>query len=274
MSEVWASDELIRQTKAGVELWLPVVNGDGWYDVSNMGQVRTWIKRGHQARVRMAEPRLLNATLNGPPSNSTYPCVTVITEAGTRLYRPVHVFELEAFVGPRPGPQWDGGHWDGNSMNNRLDNVRWCTKSVNSGEDKQRHGTSNLRECQNVDGEKQYQCTRCSAWKSEVEFRAISVPGSICGRASACIPCDKIGCRRKRAFRTTCCGVTSVVAAKSAAEAKAITMRAALEVYDRRQVKYTEVRAVRVKEHDAWAESDSTGRIWDEKQLPAAAKVA
>jgi hypothetical protein len=69
---------------------------------------------------------------------------------------------------------------------------------------------------------------------------------------------------KKVAWRTTWGGITSVVAAGTAGKAKAVTVRAAREVYPRKQVKFETVRAVRAPEYDGWAELDSTGRCWEE----------
>jgi hypothetical protein len=46
---------------------------------------------------------------------------------------------LTSFVGPAPKGQ-DAAHWDGNPVNNCLENLRWATVSENA-LDKKRHGT-------------------------------------------------------------------------------------------------------------------------------------
>jgi hypothetical protein len=193
MSEVWASDELIRQTKAGVELWRPVVGSDGWYDVSNMGQVRTWIKRGCRQRTRMEQPRPLSATLNRPADQSPYLCVTIIREDGRKRFATLHVLMLEAFAGPKPDASWDGGHHDGDYRNNRLDNVRWCTKQVNYSEDQKRLGRTTLKECREIDGVNHYRCTGCESWKPETEFGRMPEghPGAVTLVLAKCLPCAR-----------------------------------------------------------------------------------
>jgi hypothetical protein len=52
----------------------------------------------------------------------------------------VHRFVLEAFVGPRP-PGMQGCHNNGNSLDNRLANLRWGTHADNVA-DRMRHGTT------------------------------------------------------------------------------------------------------------------------------------
>jgi hypothetical protein len=61
----------------------------------------------------------------------------VVSIAGMNRY--VHALVLEAFVGPRP-EGFDACHNNGNKTDNRLENLRWDTKSANS-LDKRRHGT-------------------------------------------------------------------------------------------------------------------------------------
>lgn len=50
-----------------------------------------------------------------------------------------HLLVLEAFVGPRPGPGYDGCHDDGTRDNNHISNLRWDTKSANA-QDRIKHG--------------------------------------------------------------------------------------------------------------------------------------
>lgn len=71
----------------------------------------------------------------------------------------------------------------------------------------------------------------------------------------------------KRAWRTTACGIASIVAADTRAKAVEITYRSALDANFHR-VKWTDVRAVRAPEHDAWAEADASGACWEENLLP------
>ncbi len=45
--------------------------------------------------------------------------------------RKVHHLVALAFVGPRPSPQHEINHRDGNKSNNRADNLEWVTSSEN-----------------------------------------------------------------------------------------------------------------------------------------------
>lgn len=69
----------------------------------------------------------------------------------------------------------------------------------------------------------------------------------------------------KRAWRTELIGIRSIVAAISQGEARSITLRCSREA--NYQAKFTDVIALRAKEHDAWAAVDATGNCWDESLL-------
>lgn len=69
-----------------------------------------------------------------------------------------------------------------------------------------------------------------------------------------------------RAWRTTACGIESIVAAETRNQARSRTARSAFDANF--QVKFTEVTARRAPEHDAWAEIDASNACWDETLLP------
>lgn len=67
--------------------------------------------------------------------------VAVIAD-GQRKDLRLHQAVLEAFVGPRPAPEMESSHMDGNPLNNRADNLKWCTKAENA-QQRTAHGRSN-----------------------------------------------------------------------------------------------------------------------------------
>lgn len=67
-----------------------------------------------------------------------YPCFDLARD-GKHTYATIHFLVLTAFVGPRPD-KYECLHWDGNPENNRLENLRWGTRSENR-MDSIRHGT-------------------------------------------------------------------------------------------------------------------------------------
>jgi len=118
------------------EQWKPIAGYEGYYQVSDLGRVRS------MARV-IPEPRWgarrQPAKIHNPWLSHGYPNVTLHRD-GIRQTRIVHRLVLEAFVGPCPEGM-EGCHNDGNPRNNRLDNLRWDTPLANN-LDVIRHGNN------------------------------------------------------------------------------------------------------------------------------------
>ena len=117
------------------ESWKPVVDFEGYYEVSNFGRIRSLprqVMRGTTPTV--TKPHIMKGT----PDKGGYLTVSLYGGMGRRSRR-VHRIVLEAFVGKRPAGM-ETRHKDGNQRNNRLENLEWCTKSTNT-KDQVRHGT-------------------------------------------------------------------------------------------------------------------------------------
>lgn len=109
------------------EQWRPIKGYEDKYDVSDLGQVRSWtsVKQGG-----LLKPR---------EQNSGYLQVNLKDGKGHGLNKTVHSLVAVAFLGPRP----DGlevRHLDGNGHNNKLSNLCYGTRSDNR-LDASRHGT-------------------------------------------------------------------------------------------------------------------------------------
>lgn len=76
-----------------------------------------------------------------PSTTTRYQQVSLYKD-GRVHYRKVHVLVLEVFVGLNPGPNYEACHNNGNSLDPRLDNLRWDTRSANYN-DRHAHGTHN-----------------------------------------------------------------------------------------------------------------------------------
>ncbi|PIB80533.1 hypothetical protein CQY23_03060 [Mycobacterium celatum] len=105
--------------------WLPVVGYEGFYEVSSDGRVRS-LKRRFRILKQAVHPR------------GGYRQVTLAKNGHHRTHK-VHRLVLEAFVGRCP-PGFVGCHNDGDTSNNRADNLRWDSPSANNF-DLVRHGT-------------------------------------------------------------------------------------------------------------------------------------
>lgn len=116
-----------------MEVWKKIPGYDG-YEVSNLGQVRSW--RSRNGRGCASSPHLLKST---PFVGRPYLRVALTGNSGVVSHHRVHRLVLEAFIGSCPEGM-EGCHKDGNPANNALTNLRWGTKASNF-EDQITHGT-------------------------------------------------------------------------------------------------------------------------------------
>lgn len=114
------------------EVWKPIPGYDG-YEVSNLGRVRSWRKKGRWGGV-LDTPRVMKQT----PNPNGYLKVN-LQRNGLKITNCVHVLVAAAFLGPRPDGL-DVCHNDGNQKNNRASNLRYDTVSGNMA-DRVLHGT-------------------------------------------------------------------------------------------------------------------------------------
>lgn len=119
------------------ERWLPVVGLEKFYEVSDLGHVRT-VER--MVRSKAGSVRRIRSRVRRHSFLRGYPAVH-LSANGRSYMRTIHVMVLEAFVGPRPSPQHEGCHADGTPTNNALTNLRWGTKKDNKA-DSFTHGTA------------------------------------------------------------------------------------------------------------------------------------
>ena len=118
------------------EAWKPVDGHDG-YEVSNLGRVRSKrrVIRRCDGVIQSAPGTVLVANRTG--KGRDYLTVHLYS-GGKRHARKVHQLVLETFVGPRPEGH-EVRHLNGDSMDNRLENLAYGTHSENV-RDVIRHG--------------------------------------------------------------------------------------------------------------------------------------
>lgn len=121
-------NEEVHRVKGGAELWAAIPGTDGVYEVSSIGRVRSYKRRG-TTRI-YPTPKMLTVSLD----SDGRPAVGV---AG-RIRR-VHNLMLEAFVG-QPQPGQEVRHLDGDRTNNRIENLAYGTHAENMA-DQRAHGT-------------------------------------------------------------------------------------------------------------------------------------
>jgi hypothetical protein len=116
------------------ERWLPVVGYEGFYEVSDQGRVQSLdrlVEKGSGPFVQRG--RVLRPGTTKPGHQ-----LVVLSVKKAKSSRLVHRLVMEAFVGPRPDGM-ECCHTNGNPADNRLENLRWDTRSSNL-YDMVRHG--------------------------------------------------------------------------------------------------------------------------------------
>ena len=119
------------------ELWAPVVGWEGFYEVSDLGRVKSLdrvVMRSNGSPQRCRE-RILKPSTNGDGYLNVG-----LTKNGAKSTRLVHALVAEAFIGPRP----DGLmvlHGERGQLDNRPENLSYGTYADNNGRDKVRDGT-------------------------------------------------------------------------------------------------------------------------------------
>lgn len=121
-----------------MEIWKPIAQFEGLYEVSSLGRVRSLNRKviGKNGISQNRKGKLLRQST----SHNGYKRVSLRNLDVKKDFK-VHRLVLEAFVGPCPSGM-QGCHNDGDQANNHVDNLRWGTRSENE-YDKVGHGTHN-----------------------------------------------------------------------------------------------------------------------------------
>ena len=130
-------------------LWKDIPGYEGSYQASERGEIRSLARdivyaASHKSRAYTKQVK--GRILRPGPSNFGHMSV-VLGRGNTRM---VHDLVLRTFVGPRPAKH-ECCHDNGNPADNRLENLRWGTRSENN-IDAVKHGTrGKLTETQVLD---------------------------------------------------------------------------------------------------------------------------
>ena len=109
------------------EIWKDVVGYEGYYQVSNLGRVRSLDRIASNGR--KIKGKILTTQVNTPPY---YPRVSLSVNGKMKLVQ-VHRLVAQAFVyNPDPEHKTQVGHKDESRTNNRADNLEWVTPKENS----------------------------------------------------------------------------------------------------------------------------------------------
>lgn len=121
-----------QHTHSQPEIWKPIPNYEGLYEVSNYGRVKScnrenkYLNRFGTEINRPIRGRILTAR-----TGSNGYLFVELWKRNKRKQRTVHSLVLEAFIGPRP-EGYVCCHYDDVRTNNYVGNLRWGTPSDNA----------------------------------------------------------------------------------------------------------------------------------------------
>ena len=110
------------------EIWKWVVGYEGYYQVSNCGNVRSVdrVIEYSTGQIRQHRGQVLKRRLDG----GGYPHVSLY-DSGQEWDAKTHRLVLETFVSPSPEGH-ECNHIDGDKLNNRIENLEWVTPGENN----------------------------------------------------------------------------------------------------------------------------------------------
>lgn len=122
------------------EVWKPIEEFEGLYEVSNLGRVRSL----DRVIVSKAGWSTFKKGVDLKPLDNGHGYKTVaLWKNGKMVQMYIHRLVAQEFIGPPPTTEHQVAHWDGSRDNNVVDNLRWSTSAENA-QDKGRHGTSGV----------------------------------------------------------------------------------------------------------------------------------
>ncbi|WP_158808636.1 NUMOD4 motif-containing HNH endonuclease [Beijerinckia sp. L45] len=132
------------------EVWKEVVGFEGYYEVSDMGRVRSVTRLVTQFNPKIGRDvswtrigKIMKPRRSTSEGRLKYFGLTLWKD-GKRVDRAVHTLVMQAFVGPRP----DGceiAHRSGDPTDNRLTELRYTTH-IDNCNDRRAHGTEAIGE--------------------------------------------------------------------------------------------------------------------------------
>jgi len=114
------------------EIWKPIINYEGLYEISNYGRVKRFNRDKKRRPFKIRKLKKYN--------KYGHLSINLCKESKVKIFQ-AHRLVLEAFVGPCP-PGMEGCHNNGNPSDNFVGNLRYDTHKNNI-HDKIKHNTDN-----------------------------------------------------------------------------------------------------------------------------------
>ncbi len=112
-----------------MEIWKDIKGFEGLYQISNLGRVKSF--NFWNGRKYLTKEKIIKGWVRKPNKNWNYQCLIVnLSKNKTRNAFRVHRLVAETFI-PNPDNKPEINHIDFNPLNNRVDNLEWCTHKEN-----------------------------------------------------------------------------------------------------------------------------------------------
>lgn len=113
------------------ENWKDIEGFEGYYQVSNFGRVRGLDRSIQSTQNNGCTVKRRGKILNRKKACGSGYIIHSLTKDNKSYYRKPHRLVAEAFL-PNPDNLPQVNHKDGNKINNRLENLEWCTAKYNT----------------------------------------------------------------------------------------------------------------------------------------------
>lgn len=111
------------------EIWKDIVGWEGLYQVSNLGRIKSLSRVVKVVGHNHSEARISEKILKSVIRKLGYEMVT-ICKVNIHKHKQVHRVVAEVFI-PNPDNKPNINHIDCNPLNNKVENLEWCTQKEN-----------------------------------------------------------------------------------------------------------------------------------------------
>lgn len=108
------------------EIWKDVIGYEGLYQISNLGRIKSLTRK---VQCKGGQRTTKGKILKPFQTRNPYLCID-LRQHQTHKTKFIHRLVAEAFI-PNPNNYPYVNHKDSNPINNRIDNLEWCTQSYN-----------------------------------------------------------------------------------------------------------------------------------------------